>query len=243
VKLRIFCFPPSGGGPGAFKGWQKMMPPGIELILVQLPGREQRSDEPLVSEPALLVNPIFEEIKNLVDLPYLIFGHSMGAFLGAEVARKIQEANLPLPKHLILSGYPPLYSNEERTDLMLKMLELSDDEFIRILATTTGEIPDSILNNPTSRRLLIDIVRADFRFLSYKYDWGGKFIEPITSIHAKDDKAVSKDEVLLWEKMAGSLYDSRSVEGAHLSLLNNPTPYVEIISSLVIKYLPSQDTN
>ena len=39
-RRRLFCFPFAGGGVGAFRSWLRLLPADVELIGLQLPGRE-----------------------------------------------------------------------------------------------------------------------------------------------------------------------------------------------------------
>lgn len=49
---RIVCFPHAGGGASFFRPWVKHLPPTVELLAVQYPGRENRYTEPLVGTVA-----------------------------------------------------------------------------------------------------------------------------------------------------------------------------------------------
>ena len=106
--VRLFCFHHAGGSASNFRDWQKEMPPFVEVHLVQLPGRERRYDEPLISDASQVVDAITHAMLPYIDQPYILFGHSLGAMLASEVARKLQEMQQPSPQHLILSAYTPL---------------------------------------------------------------------------------------------------------------------------------------
>ena len=49
-ELRLFCFPYVGGGASAFKSWNKFFSDDIELCIFQMPGREERLGEKLITD-------------------------------------------------------------------------------------------------------------------------------------------------------------------------------------------------
>ena len=78
-RLRLFAFPHAGRGASLFYPWRAEVPSWIELIAVQLPGREGRIDEPALARLDQMVAALLPEIATLPDQPYAFFGHSMGA--------------------------------------------------------------------------------------------------------------------------------------------------------------------
>ena len=50
VHIRLFCFHYAGASASIFRSWDEAMPDGIEVVAVQLPGREYRLDEPLLTD-------------------------------------------------------------------------------------------------------------------------------------------------------------------------------------------------
>lgn len=53
--VRLFCFHYDGGSASAFQQWIKDLLPAAELIAIQLPGREDRFNEPLLSDISFIV--------------------------------------------------------------------------------------------------------------------------------------------------------------------------------------------
>ncbi len=94
--LLVFAFPPSGSGPSLFRRWLPVRPPGLELVAIHTPGREDRCTEPAVSTLGPLADDIAEAIDRYGERPYVIFGHSAGALLGREVAWRLRRSGRPL---------------------------------------------------------------------------------------------------------------------------------------------------
>src|SRR6185369_9129448 len=86
--------------------WATAVPPDIEVLGVQLPGRGSRFKEPLATELSPLLDALALEITRLgEDAPFAFFGHSMGALIAFEVARELRRRGAPLPSHLFVSGH------------------------------------------------------------------------------------------------------------------------------------------
>ena len=85
-------------------GMVELLPAGVAVWPVQLPGRGSRYKEPpYVSMPAL-VNAVANAIEPFLDLPFVFFGHSMGAMMSFELAQAVRERFQLQPKHLFVSG-------------------------------------------------------------------------------------------------------------------------------------------
>ncbi|MEK8168926.1 thioesterase domain-containing protein [Streptomyces sp. M19] len=46
ARCRLFCLPFPGAAASAFLPWSDLLPPDVELCAVQLPGREDRFEDP-----------------------------------------------------------------------------------------------------------------------------------------------------------------------------------------------------
>src|SRR5258708_5279394 len=132
TRLRLFCFPYAGAGASVFREWAKALPSEIEVIPVQLPGRESRIREPLLTRVGTMVEMLLGEITNL-HTPFAFFGHSMGALVCFELARRLRDGGKPSPVHLFVSARrapqtpdekPPLHKLEDR-DLLEELRQFN----------------------------------------------------------------------------------------------------------------------
>jgi medium-chain acyl-[acyl-carrier-protein] hydrolase len=97
VRLRLLCFPPAGGYAAQYRAWQRDLPPGVEVLPIDL--EEGYHD---VSGLLASLRPI---VIGLAERPLALFGHSFGALVGYELARTLRDWDLPLTR-LIVSGCP-----------------------------------------------------------------------------------------------------------------------------------------
>eukprot|EP00434_Breviolum_minutum_P043558 symbB.v1.2.038836.t1/scaffold6198.1/size20156/1 len=112
ARVRLVCFPHSGGGPSAFSTWPQYFEDAlVELVLISAPGRERRVETPSITDMDTLVGNICEalQVSGLVDgVPYAFFGHSLGALVAYETARKLDADMIPgrpRPLHIFASGH------------------------------------------------------------------------------------------------------------------------------------------
>lgn len=91
APLRLFCFAHAGGGSGFYRPWREKLLPEIEVCPVILPGRETRVAEPAHRSMEDLIGPLCTGLAPHLDRPYALFGHSTGAAIAYEVARRFQD--------------------------------------------------------------------------------------------------------------------------------------------------------
>src|SRR5437764_4730948 len=93
TEFRLFCFPYAGAGASVFRNWGRRIDPRVDVVAVQLPGRGARLDEAPVTDFDLLCLLLAEAIIHEAgSRPFGFFGHSMGALLMFEVARRMAAA-------------------------------------------------------------------------------------------------------------------------------------------------------
>src|SRR4051794_27383072 len=75
----LLCFHHAGGNASMFRELPYLLPPSIDPVAVQLPGRSDRWTEPHFQEMEGLVDSLTQVIEPLSDCPIAFFGVSMGA--------------------------------------------------------------------------------------------------------------------------------------------------------------------
>src|SRR5262245_29487970 len=104
ARLRLVCLPYAGGGASLFRLWPEGLPAVVEVCAIQLPGRETRLREPAHRHVGPLVVELAEALARSLEPPLAIFGHSMGALIGFELARQMRRRGMNGPQLLIASG-------------------------------------------------------------------------------------------------------------------------------------------
>jgi surfactin synthase thioesterase subunit len=85
ARARLFCLPYSGCGASMYRAWPATVG-DLEIVPVQLPGRENRLRErPHETYEALAVD-VIEAIEPYLDRPFGFFGHCGSALSSYEIA-------------------------------------------------------------------------------------------------------------------------------------------------------------
>lgn len=158
ARIRLLCFHHAGGGASAYTGWQHGLGDDVAVVPVQLPGREGRIGEPRFQEMEALVDELTEELDAVLDQPFAVYGHSMGALVAYNVVRRLFRTGRPLPEVLLVGAYPAPH----RPPALGELPELPDDELTRVLLELGG-MSESILAYPEWLTAALDMVRDDLR--------------------------------------------------------------------------------
>lgn len=212
-RLRLYCFPYSGGNAVSFVPWQREIDPAIELCAIQLPGRGGRFREPPCTSFAGLIALLAEVLSGVEQpaLPFAFYGHSLGALVAFELARHCRDRGMPLPQHLIVSGCnaPPLREKSKR------LHELPDDDLIAKLREYNGT-PAEILDNRELMQILLPAIRADFALgADYHYQPAEPLPIPLTALSGRRDAHVDAGEIRRWGELTSMVYHEHWFEGDH----------------------------
>ena len=156
--MRLICLPHAGGGASSFHALAALLPSDVEMLTVQLPGRESRLSEPPFRRMAPLIDALTGAVAPLLDRPYALFGHSMGALIAYELGRAFERQRLPLPRTTIVSGRrAPSVPNTEAP-----LHRLPDEQFVEALVARYDAIPKVIRDEPELMALFMPVLKADF---------------------------------------------------------------------------------
>lgn len=212
---RLICFPHAGGIPGAFRFWRDDIPDEVELCAIQLPGRGGRLREPPIASIPLLAEQITSELLPRLDLPYVFFGHSMGAVLALEVAKAIGKAGGSAPQHVFLSARRPPHLPRLEADLH----RLPDDAFLKLLDARYGGVPAEVLQEPELLALFLPTLRADITALE---TFATSNVEPLacalTVLGGDEDRLVNLDQLRGWREYTTGAFRVKQYRGGHFYL-------------------------
>ena len=214
ARLRMFCFPYAGGGASAYRGWGASLPQEIEVCPVQLPGREGRLREQPFTRPEELIQAVADALTPWFDLPFVFFGHSMGAMIGFELSRELRRRGRTLPLHLFVSGRraPQLPTRDE------PIHDLPEPEFIERLRELNGT-PEEVLQHAELMKLLTPLLRADFAVNeTYNYTEEEPLDPGISAFGGLADSDVKREDVEAWSIQTRGRFRMRMMPGDHFFL-------------------------
>jgi medium-chain acyl-[acyl-carrier-protein] hydrolase len=230
TKLRVFCFHHSGGTASFFREWHQFLPPGVELMSVQLPGRETSSTQPFITDINIVTKQITDKFHPYQTTPFIFFGHSLGALIAFEVANELHRIQyLKPPKYLIVSG-----RNAPQTKSREKILHnLPDELFIKGLSKYQG-MPDEILQNKELLEILLPRLRADFTLSeTYQYKNQQPLECPILALGGKDDPTVNYEELDAWKIQTTKKFATKLFPGGHFFLTSARKEVWNVVSTTI----------
>jgi medium-chain acyl-[acyl-carrier-protein] hydrolase len=211
ASSRLFCFPYAGGGADIFRRWALNLSPAIEVCAVQLPGRGRRINEPPCTRLLTMVNEIDIPIRAYLDKPFFFFGHSMGAIIAFELARRLRREVGLGPSRLLVSGCrAPQLPNTDP-----KRHQLPDREFLEELEHLNGT-PKEVLAHPEMVQYLLPTLRGDFEAIEkYVYSPAPPLTCPISAFGGTDDPEVKAEQLEAWRDQTTSGFTLRMFSGNH----------------------------
>ncbi len=161
-KMRLFTFPYAGSGASVFHNWFLPLYDSVDLYALQLPGRESRAAEAPYRDMEEAGGAIADCLANLFDddVPYVFFGHSMGALLAYRVACVLRARGRTEPCRLVLSGMAPPHLGQAVQPLH----RLPANQAITLLGRMGG-VPDIVLGEPDLMEMFLPIIQADIELV------------------------------------------------------------------------------
>lgn len=210
-RARLFCLPCAGGGTAIYYPWRDLLIDEVELIRIQLPGRETRLREEPMTRMRPLIKAISKDLASLIDLPFFLFGHSMGALIAFELSRELFRKCSVVPTHLFVSGRraPQIPDPDPPTHA------LPDEDFINYLIQYEG-IPKIVMESKELLDLFLPILRADFELLDH-YQYQDELLLgcPITAFGGVSDPKIAHNDIRAWRYQTSGKFESYFLAGGH----------------------------
>ncbi|MDM9383687.1 beta-ketoacyl synthase N-terminal-like domain-containing protein [Chlorogloeopsis sp. ULAP01] len=232
AHLRLFCFPYAGAGASIFSAWAKELTPEIEVCPIQLPGRENRLQEAPFTGLSRLIQTLVPLLNPYLDIPFALFGHSLGALIAFELARELRRRNLPSPLVLFVSGSRA----PQILDTGFLIHRFPEPLFIETLRTISG-IPEKVLQNQELMQLLLPTLRADFAILeTFLYVNEKPLDSPIYAFGGIQDTKVSQQELAAWSEQTHQ-FKLNMFPGDHFFCDSDRKLVLQVIAQEVQKFV------
>jgi surfactin synthase thioesterase subunit len=231
ARLRLLCFHHAGGSASAFTALRNALAPHIDVMPVQLPGREGRLRESLPGSMADLVAELDEQLDPYLMGRYACYGHSMGALVAHDLVARRQARGDVLPVRLVVGAarapqLPPAFASAHAD---------SDDELITKVVSIGG-MSAELVRYPDWVRPALELTRADLRLCSTR---GPSATPPLDCavdvFHGVADPLISEHEARAWAARSRAESTFHSFEGGHFFFLReSPTRFAVRLADLLV---------
>lgn len=216
--VRLFYFPYAGGSAAACAHWQRQLPAWLQLCLVELPGRSWRFAEPFPRSLPDLAASLAAELRPYAAVTCAVYGHSMGALLAYEVAKRLEAfPEVRLRKLLISGSAAP--SRRKRADPPVS--HYSDVDLVQLLVDMKGTAPQ-VLADADLMSLLLPRLRADYALCeNYADDGSVRLRVPVASLCGDQDIDAAEEDMLFWREVTRGSFTSHIFPGGHFFVLEH----------------------
>ncbi len=225
---QLLCFAHAGGAANYFFRLSAALQPDIQVLAVQYPGRQERLEEPLVDDLVLLAEQITAALPGWPDRPTAFLGHSMGAVVGYEVARRWEPQGLKV-EHLWASG------RRAPSDPKQSTLHQRDDAGFLAGISEFGGPAFELLTHPELGPILLPPVRNDYKAIeTYRHAPGPPLTCPITVLLGDSDPLVSPAEARRWAEHTSGAFQLRVFAGGHFFLTDHQRHVTQMVRRALI---------
>jgi surfactin synthase thioesterase subunit len=210
---RLVCFPHAGGAASYYFAFSRALAPAVDVLAVQYPGRQERRLEPLLDNVDALADGIVRALPRPDGVPFAFFGHSMGAVLAFEVARRLQEDGRPMPTRLFVSGRRAPSRWRPGT------VHLKDDAGLVAEMRAVGGTDPRLFDDDELVAAALPATRNDYRAIErYEYHPGAPLSCPVTALVGDADPQADVEDAEAWREHTGAGFALRVFPGGHFYL-------------------------
>jgi surfactin synthase thioesterase subunit len=229
----MVCFPHAGASAMTYNSWRSALAGQFEVSIVDPPGRVGRPAERPAGTMAELLLSVAQRAEPLLRPPLVLYGHSLGALLAFETARRLT-ARGTAPALLVVSGRNGPTVGAATADIH----KLPDSELLHAVDRLDRSMPP-LHGNPELAELFLPVLRADLTLAeTYAYQAERPLSCPILSIQGEDDPVVTRPGVASWATETTGRCTFSWRPGEHLFHLRS-TRFVSELPGLISEALSS----
>jgi medium-chain acyl-[acyl-carrier-protein] hydrolase len=228
--IRLFCFPHAGAGSLAYQEWSRLLPSPIQVLPVLPPGRETRFGEP----PYTRIEPYIEDLATALApqlrAPYALFGHSLGALVAFELARRVRTSRLTAPVHLFVSGrIAPQLTEHRRVLHQLPAGDLARE------VTALGGVPRQVDLSDQRLGYLLAALRADLTVNeTYAFRTEPVLGTAVTALGGTADPRVNEGELAAWRAQTSGPFTFRTYRGGHFYVTEHRRALLSLVARTLL---------
>lgn len=208
--ISLLCLPCAGASATMYLRWRRLLPPWIQVVPVELPGRGSRLNEPFADDFNALAAQLCEAHEQAMQGPHALFGHSMGALLAYGMARHRHGAGQRLPRALFVSGTSAPSRREPD-----RLAGLDDDASLVADLRRQGGTPPEVFDSPELLRLTLDTLRADYRLCQSFEDRARSRLPVPACVFGGRQDDIETECLQAWQRHVGEAFSLEWFDGGH----------------------------
>ncbi len=226
AQLNLVCLPYAGGSAAVYREWTARLPDWINLVTPHLPGRGIRNQAAPVHRWDALLDLLVDDMQPLLEQPFAIFGNSMGALIGIELAQALRTRHGVEPVWFGASACTAPSQRERE----LHWHSCPEDTFLAEVRALNG-MPEELLANRDFMDLVLPVLRADFHLCgSYEYPARVPLRCPLLAIQGTTDKISQKPlNVSAWSRETTGPFLLRSIEAGHFFINTQREAVIDLV--------------
>jgi pyochelin biosynthesis protein PchC len=218
ADLTLAAFPHAGGAASYFQPLSAALSADVRVWSLQYPGRQDRRREPCLDSVDALAAGAADVLRERAECPMVLFGHSLGAVVAFETARRLEAESDVRVLGLIVSG------RRAPTVVRHETVHLRDDAGIIAEIRRLGGTDAALLDDEDIVSMILPALRADYTAVeTYAYREGPRLRCPISVLTGADDPQVTAAEAERWAEHTSGGFRFRAFPGGHFYLSEQRT--------------------
>lgn len=218
-RLRLLCFPHAGASSRVYAGWAALTPADVQLVTVRLPGRDGRSGEAPVRSAQQAADSLGPSVLQASGdgVPWVFFGHSVGALIAYETAQWLAERGSGTPRLLVVASVPAPRVPRDSALHRLPAKALLD------AMEQWGGLPPELAAVRRLAALWLPRIRSDLEvYETYRCDNRAPLACPVIALLGAEDQIVEAAAAEQWSRHTSGRSTLRIVPGDHFFPLTDP---------------------
>jgi surfactin synthase thioesterase subunit len=227
---KLYIFPHAGGSAQYYAPFAKTFSGDVKRVAVQYPGRGGNHDLGAFTGISDLADRVCTMLAPLdqSDGRAAFFGHSMGALLAFEVARRFEEAGNPIAALFVSASAAPGRAGYD-------YIPESDRGLLDAVSDMTGVNPEFLENEEFAAKIL-PTLRGFKAITNYECPPDATVSCPIFAFFADDDEVATSEKVAPWSERTTNEFTSRMFTGHHFYVNDHLPELVADIEDKISAY-------
>lgn len=242
-KQGLLCLPFAAGSASLYRDWPRHLPLWLDIMAVQLPLRENRWNDAPAESVYEIADAVASELEAARYRSVTIFGHSLGALAGYELARVIEARDTLHVDILAVSGAVPPGRVERRGP---SLSHLPERQLLFVLESRYGKLPTEVWEDAGLREMVTRSARHDFSLLEGYLSAGEDFAQrspiraDVISVMGADEGGDAIEAARDWSLLTSGSFVQEIVPGGHMAIRDR-SDTVQLLAPLVATRMVEHD--